>query len=396
MMPRAPSWHRELTSFGVTGTNGKTTTTKLLAAALTRHCAPVASITTVGNFLDDARLPVALDRDGFLETMRSARERGGRYAVAELTSEALAFGYAKFWPCRYGVFTNLTRDHLDAHGSAEHYLASKAQLFMHLRGGGGAVLNGCDRASELLAEVIPEGVRVVRYGIASRGQAGAPLDVEAREAKIGWSGTSAQIVGPHATIATLATRAIGEVFVENALAAWIAATIEGVPGEVAAHAIAEAPPPPGRFEVVAADPHVVIDYAHTPDALARTLATARALCRGSLAIVFGAGGNRDRQKRPQMGEAAGVADAVVLTSDNPRNEDPAAIAAQIREGIGVGTVARVELDRRAAIESTILSAGDHDVIVIAGKGHESTQTIGTSVMPFSDADEARRAHALRS
>lgn len=397
--PPAPPWAAGIATIGVTGTNGKTTTTTLIAAALARVARPVARVTTLGCFVDDERLGVPLDYRGFLAAMERCRDGGGRLAAIELTSEALALGFATAWPCRVGVFTNLTRDHLDAHGSAEHYLASKAQLFVHLPEGGAAVLNGCDPASALIAEVVPAGARVVRYGAPGSGRAGGsaalPLDVEAREVEIGWGGTRVAI-GSSGRLGDLpgeiTTRAIGEVFAEDALAALAAAVAGGVPAGEAAQAIAAAAPPPGRFEVVAERPHVVVDYAHTPDALARTLASARRLCAGRLWVVFGAGGDRDRAKRPMMGAAAAAADRIVLTSDNPRSEDPAAIAAAIREGLGGHAGVEIEIDRARAIAEAVRGAGEDDVIVIAGKGHEAEQVIGGARRRFSDQEVARAAH----
>jgi UDP-N-acetylmuramoyl-L-alanyl-D-glutamate--2,6-diaminopimelate ligase len=389
-LPEPPPWSRELHTVGVTGTNGKTSTTLLCGAALGRAHAPVAIATTVGSYLDREPLEVSRDYHGFLATMDAARARGGRFAAIELTSEALALGFARAWPCRVGVFTNLTRDHLDAHKTAEHYLASKAQLFMALPEGGTAVLNGCDPASELLAEVVPPGVQIRRYGLASRGTAAQPLDVGATEVTLSWDGTRIALTGAE-PLAELRIRAIGEIFAENALAALLAALASGVTAGDAAAALAEAEPPAGRFEVVGGPPHVVVDYAHTPDALRRTLAAARRLCPGRLTVVFGAGGDRDREKRPLMGEAAALADRVVLTSDNPRSEDPAAIAAAIRSGLGAHDDVVLELDRERAIVNAVRDAADADVVVLAGKGHERTQEIHGVVRPFADQEVAARA-----
>jgi UDP-N-acetylmuramoyl-L-alanyl-D-glutamate--2,6-diaminopimelate ligase len=386
--PEPPAWSRELHTVGVTGTNGKTSVTLLCGAALARLRAPVAVATTVGSFLDHERLDVAADYHGFLATMEAARARRGRFAAIELTSEALALGFARAWPCTVGVFTNLTRDHLDAHQSPEHYLASKAQLFMHLPRGGTAVLNGCDPASDLLEEVIPDGVVVRRYGVPSRGTAAKELELRAESITLGWDGTRVRARGLDGE---LRIRAIGEVFAENALGALLAALASGVPAEHALEALAAAAPPPGRFEVVGGPPHVVVDYAHTPDALRRTLAAARRLCRGRLIVVFGAGGDRDRDKRPLMGEAAREADGIVLTSDNPRSEDPAAIAAAIRDGVGAHQGLVVELDRERAIVEAVAAAGPDDVVVLAGKGHERTQEIRGVIRPSCDREIAARA-----
>jgi UDP-N-acetylmuramoyl-L-alanyl-D-glutamate--2,6-diaminopimelate ligase len=188
---------------------------------------------------------------------------------------------------------------------------------------------------------------------------------------------------------------VRSIFVENALAALASAVALGVPAEVARAAIAHAPAPPGRFEIVRDDPLVVVDYAHTPDALARTLATARSLAgSGRVIVVFGAGGRRDRDKRPAMGRAAGAANRVVLTSDNPRDEDPAQIAAAIASGLVGHPHVVLELDRAVAIANAIDGAGRDDVVVVAGKGHERTQLHGGVERPFDDAADAR--HTRRS
>jgi UDP-N-acetylmuramoyl-L-alanyl-D-glutamate--2,6-diaminopimelate ligase len=297
------------------------------------------------------------------------------------------------------VFTNLSHDHLDAHGSPEHYFASKAQLFHALpQGRGVAVVNGSDEASELLFEVIPSGVTKLAYGVPSRGTPCVELAARATRVELGWDGTHATLeLAPELGGGSfeLFTRAIGEHFAENALAAFVTAVALGVPRDAAGAAIARATPPPGRFELVASEPHVVVDYAHTPDALRRTLATAASLARGKVIAVFGAGGDRDRKKRPAMGAATDAAARVVVTSDNPRREDPAAIAAAIVEAVPPGVETVVDLERERAIRRAVLEAAPGDVVVIAGKGHETTQTIGAEEKPFSDADVARRTHAER-
>jgi UDP-N-acetylmuramoyl-L-alanyl-D-glutamate--2,6-diaminopimelate ligase len=359
----------------------------MVAALLGELARPVARVTTVGSFLDEERLDVAAHYPGFLETMQRCLNAGGRYAAIELTSEALAMGFAKAWPCRVAAFTNLSLDHSDAHGSPEHYLASKAQLFMALPSGGSAVLNARDSAAELIAEVIPPGVDVVRYGVPSRGAAWAPADLEVRSITLGLQGSRFELQ-PCKRFPELPTalhiRAIGEIFVENALAALGAALAAGVPQAAAATALSRATPPPGRFQLVRERPYVVVDYAHTPDALERSLSTARALCTGRLSVVFGAGGQRDQSKRPLLGAAARAADRIFLTSDNPRHEDPLAIMAQIAAGLGEhGQVVR-EVDRARAIERAVRAAEPDDFVLIAGKGHELQQEAAGVQMPFSD------------
>jgi UDP-N-acetylmuramoyl-L-alanyl-D-glutamate--2,6-diaminopimelate ligase len=391
---------------GVTGTNGKTTTTTWVATALralaaSKGTGPVARATTVGFFLDDEEVAVEKTYAGFVDAMRSCFDRGGRHAAIELTSEALAQGFARAWPCRVGVFTNLTHDHLDAHGSAEHYLASKAQLFVALPAGGTAVLNAADPVFELLSEVMPPGVDVLSYAVPARGAVHGRPDVVAGVVDVSWSrtrivcdvreGASALAGLPR----ELSVRAIGEVYAENALAALLGAVAAGVPPAMAAAALEAAAPPPGRFEVVHERPYVVVDYGHSPDALARTVQTARKLTKGALYVVFGAGGQRDREKRAPMGEAARPADHVILTSDNPRAEDPAEIARAIASGLQGHASVRTELDRRAAIASAIASARADDVVLIAGKGHETEQQVGQATRHFSDVEVAKEALARR-
>lgn len=386
-LPPPPSWASSLTSVAVTGTNGKTTTTTWLAALLGLLAAPVARVTTLGCFLDDVRLEVAPGYPGFSATMQRAHREGARYAALELTSEALSLGFAKAWPCQLGVFTNLSLDHADAHGTPEHYLASKAQLFMALPPGGTAVLNGCDQNAELLTETIADGVNLRTFGVASRGKPWATLDLTASDVELSLDGSRARLTGSAkfpALPAEISLRAVGEIFVENALAALAAALAVGVPPAAALERLSQLEPPPGRFQIVRRSPDVVVDYAHTPDALERTLATARRLCRGSLTVVFGAGGERDRSKRPLLGAAARMADRVLLTSDNPRGESPDQIADEVSVGLGSHPALTRELDRARAIRAALAGAGPDDLVLIAGKGHELTQEIAGSKLPFSD------------
>lgn len=399
VVPAPPEWHEKLFTVGVTGTNGKTTTTAWIAAALRSFARPVARATTVGFFVDEEELTVEKSYDGFLEGMRTALDRGGSHAAIELTSEALAHGFAVAWPCKVGVFTNLTHDHLDAHGTPEHYLASKAQLFVSLREGGKAVLNASDPVFDLLREVLPAGVPFTSYAVPTRGIAQGSPDLVAESVEVTWQGTVVRCRGKDGLPTEVRVKAIGDVFAENALAAVLGAVAAGVSPEDAQRAIANAPPPPGRFEVISEKPWVVVDYAHSPDALARTVATAKKLASdggGKLAVVFGAGGKRDKAKRAPMGEAARPADVVVLTSDNPRDEDPADIARAIAGGLKGHAGVLTELDRRKAIIDTIRKAAREDVILLAGKGHETDQTIGAETRRLSDVEVAVGAIAGRS
>jgi UDP-N-acetylmuramoyl-L-alanyl-D-glutamate--2,6-diaminopimelate ligase len=393
---------RELRLVGVTGTNGKTTTAAFLAALLSTPEKPVPRVTTVGAYLGNEPLRVPLDYPGMVEALRRGREAGAQDGVLEVTSEVLARGFARAWPIQIGVFTNLSHDHLNSHGSPEHYFASKAQLFVFLRRQGLAVINGCDPVADLLKQVVPAGVPVITYGAASRGLAVLPLDVTLAQVEVRWEGTSVRCVvepvseraeeGASHPLAGVPRvfefqlRAVGELYAENALAALSCALGMGVPLERAQSVLSGLEAPPGRFEVLARHPHVVVDYAHSPDALTRTLATARRLCEGQLRLVFGAGGDRDREKRPLMGKAAAAADVVYLTSDNPRSENPASIADDVARGIPAGVRVVREPDRARAIEAALRDAGPPDVVLIAGKGHETTQIIGATACHFSDRE----------
>lgn len=384
----------ELTHVGVTGTNGKTSTTRFTAAALGVLARPVASVTTVGSYLDRDEVVAHRSYKGVLDTLDAARGRGGKYAALEVTSEVLALGFAKLWPFRVGVFTNLTHDHLDSHGSAEHYFASKAQLFNSLRPGSTAIINGCDDVADMLREVTPSGVRQLAYGVASRGTPRIPLDATLTDVTVSFDGTRSVVQFEECLGGgrlELVTRAVGQIFAENALAALLAAIAVGASPADAAAAIAAADPPSGRFELVLRSPYVVVDYAHTPDALERTITTARSLTRGKVIVIFGAGGNRDRAKRPAMGAACAGADRIILTSDNPRNESASSIASAIREAIPREVSVCSELDRERAIRQALREATPDDIVVIAGKGHETTQTIGANERHFSDQDVARQA-----
>jgi UDP-N-acetylmuramoyl-L-alanyl-D-glutamate--2,6-diaminopimelate ligase len=386
---RAPDWAQKLVLVGVTGTNGKTSTTGMIAALLGRLQRPVACCTTLGCFLDDERQDVPAHYAGFEATLARGLRAGGRFAAIELTSEALALGFAKAWPCRVAAFTNLTLDHSDAHGSPEHYLASKAQLFVHLPAGGTAVLNGCDESAQLIQEVVPKGAQVVRYGVASRGPAWAPLDLSASAVVVSAGATEADLAPSErfpGLPSRLRLRAVGEIFVENALAALGCALSLGVDARAAVEVLADVPAPLGRFQIIQREPYVVVDYAHTPDALERTLLTARRLCQGKLWLVFGAGGDRDKAKRPLLGVAARAADRVVLTSDNPRSESPLAIMDEIAAGVGEHAGLEREVDRARAIRHALARAGANDWVLIAGKGHERTQQLGDDAHPFSDAE----------
>jgi len=391
-------WAADFTTVGTTGTNGKTSTTFLLAHAMRGTGASALAITTLGYFIDDElQSDLARSLAGFHEAFRRAHARGIRHAAVECTSKALAEGYAKRWRFDTGVFTNLSPDHLATHGSWEHYLAAKAQLFVHLGPGRTAVLNAADPHALLLDRAIPTDVQRLWFCAPGRGPRLHDAELEAESVAIDVDGTRMRL-RPSPVAERLGTelrvRMVGEVFGENALAAAAGALATGIPGDAVARGLAACPPVPGRFEVVHRDPIVAIDYAHSPDALARTCDTARTLAHGRVIVVFGAGGESTPEKRRPMGLEVGArADLAVVTNDNPRREDPQAIAAAIADGVREGGRAdlRTLLDRAAAIELALAEAKAGDVVVVAGKGHENGQIIGGETLPFCDADVVRRA-----
>ncbi len=393
--PAPFGWAEPFFTLGVTGTNGKTSTTLLLGAALRATGRAVLVETTLGYTLDERALDVPRTLEGYFSAFEQAAGAGCRDAVVEVTSQALAQGYAKRWRFDLGIFTNLSRDHLSQHGSWEHYLASKAQLFVHLGPGQSAVLNAADESALLIDRVTPDDVKRVWYRVPSRGPALHHADLAANAVSLSADGTLVTLEPSalaEALGGSLRTRMIGEVFAENALAAAAGAIAAGVDAAVVARGIASCPVVPGRFEVVTREPALVaVDYAHTPDALARTCDAARALAgQKRVIVVFGAGGGADPEKREPMGRAVGQrADVAIVTNDNPRREDPKFIAKAVARGAERGGRAYVltELDRRAAIRQALERSKPGDVVVVAGKGHERGQTLGDETLPFSDVEE---------
>ncbi len=348
---------------GVTGTNGKTTTVHLLGAILDRAGIPCGVIGTLTGARTTPEAPELQER---LVELRDA----GKQAVAmEVSSHALDLHRVDGTRFRVAVFTNLSRDHLDHHGDMASYFQAKARLFepelTDL-----AVLNLDEPHGRLLrdAGTVPS----VGYQLADA----EDLELGADGSRFRWRGAEV-----HLGLA-------GRFNVANALAAATAAAGLGVTPEQVAAGLSAAPSVPGRFERIdEGQPFLaVVDYAHTPDGLEQLLGAARELAgAGKVVIVFGAGGNRDVSKRPEMGEvAARLADVVIITTDNPRDEDPAAIIAQVHDGMDDPRDLRIEPDRRAAIAAGVAACGPGDVLLVAGKGHEATQVIGTRVLPFDD------------
>jgi UDP-N-acetylmuramoyl-L-alanyl-D-glutamate--2,6-diaminopimelate ligase len=352
---------------GVTGTNGKTTTVWLLRSIFE---AAGRATGMIGTLTGARTTPEATDLQAELAALRDA---GVTTVAMEVSSHALAQSRLEGTHFRVGVFTNLSRDHLEFHETMEDYFAAKARLFEPGRSDVG-VVNADDPRGRLLLDAASIPTRP--FSLA---------DVEGL--RVGEHRSEGTWRGRHLVVP------LGATFnVANALAAASAALELGIDEDAIVAGIAAAPQAPGRFELVdAGQPFtVVVDYAHTPDGIENVLRAAREITDGQLTIVFGAGGDKDRGKRPMMGEVASrLADVVVLTSDNPRSEEPLSIIEEIRGGMTSASYTLVEPDRRAAIELALGRAQHGDVVVLAGKGHETTQTIGDSVIPFDDRDVVR-------
>lgn len=391
---------RLLTVVGITGTNGKTTTSYLVEALLRARGFKTGVIGTIQYRLGERTLPAgqttpdALALQAMLATMY---EDGVRGVAMEVSSHALAQGRVEGLKLDVAVFTNLTQDHLDFHGTLDEYRRAKRRLFELLaradKPGRTAVINADDPSGNEMTRGLS--VPVLTFGL----RPGA--SIHARE----WSSTldGVRLVAdtPRGEV-TLVSPLIGEHNVMNLLAAiGVGLALDLAPDAVAG-ALAGVGTVPGRFEQVReGQPFlVVVDYAHTPDALERVLGTARKLTAGRLAVVFGCGGDRDRGKRPLMGEiAARLGDRVWVTSDNPRSERPEAIIEEVlagtrRAGGGIGRVV-TQADRRLAIEDALGWARAGDTVVIAGKGHETYQIVGGRTLPFDDRDVARQALRAR-
>jgi UDP-N-acetylmuramoyl-L-alanyl-D-glutamate--2,6-diaminopimelate ligase len=377
----------QLQAVGVTGTNGKTTTVNMLRHLLSEPetagatSAPAASIGTLGVLVGSKGEPLdggqGLTTPGPVELQRVFRalvDQGVSRVAMEVSSHALDQHRVEGVQFDAAVFTNLTRDHLDYHRTMDAYFAAKARLIGLLRSGGAAVVNMDDDAWTSL----PVAARIITFGT-SVGAYVRCEEVRYRARGSEWT----LVIGEerHA----IALPLIGDFNVMNALGAAAGAWALGLSGARIAAALSTMPQVPGRLEVVHARPAVLRDYAHTPDALARALDAVRPFVgAGRLIVVFGCGGDRDRGKRPEMGAiAASRADVAIVTSDNPRTEDPEAIIDEIEAGMGGVRHERIE-DRRSAIARALELANADDVIVLAGKGHETYQIRGTAKLPFDE------------
>jgi UDP-N-acetylmuramoyl-L-alanyl-D-glutamate--2,6-diaminopimelate ligase len=366
---------------GVTGTNGKTTTVNILRHLLDEPQARSASIGTLGVLLGSEGEPApggdGLTTPGPIELQRLLRwliDTGVRSVSMEVSSHALQQRRADGISFDVAVFTNLTRDHLDYHGTMDAYRQAKAQLADYLRPHGVLVVNADDAAWRAL----PSGRRRVTFSVRS-----SAAEAHASDIKYGPRGSTWTLVLGGERVG-VRLPLVGDFNVANALAAAAAAWSMGIAPARIAELLGTLPQVPGRLEMISDAPTVVRDYAHTPDALERALCAVRPFSTGKLIVVFGAGGDRDRGKRPEMGAVADrIADHVILTSDNPRTEDPERILDDIASGIRRSDYERIE-DRRQAIARALAIAGAEDVVLLAGKGHETYQVRGTEKLPFDE------------
>ena len=364
---------RAMRVVGVTGTNGKTTTCALLAAILRHAGQPTTVMGTLSGTKTTPEAPELQAR------LAAAHDGGDRFVVMEASSHALALHRVDGTRFAAAVFTNLGADHLDLHGTPEAYFRAKARLFTPELAAIG-VTNIDDAHGRLLLDAAP--IEMVPFGAADA----TDVVVAADHHELTWRGMRI-VVGLG-----------GRFNVANTLAAATTAAVLGIAPDVIAAGLAGAAVVPGRFERVLPTHGdgggiiAIVDYAHTPDGLEEVVRSARAVSAGRVIVVFGAGGDRDHPKRPRMGEiVARLADVAVVTSDNPRSEDPDAIISAVLSGIEDRTGVLVEPDRAAAIAAAVRVARAGDVVIVAGKGHETTQTIGDVVLPFDDREVVRRA-----
>jgi UDP-N-acetylmuramoyl-L-alanyl-D-glutamate--2,6-diaminopimelate ligase len=392
---RDPS--REMRVVGITGTNGKTTTAYLLAGifeAAGIRCGVLGTVAyKIGDELREATrtTPEAPDVQALLREMV---DRGCGACAMEVSSHALALRRVDGMTFAAAVFTNLTRDHLDFHADMDDYFRAKRRLFEMLPRNAPSVVNVDDPRGSSLSDA---GGRTLTYGMQRR------ADVQPGPVSFSLDGLQFDVATPRDTL-HVRSKLIGKPNVYNILAAVATATALDISSEAIEKGLRTLDAVPGRFQTVSGpddDVTVVVDYAHTDDALRNLLETARPLAHGRLITVFGCGGDRDRTKRPLMGAVAGrLSDVIVITSDNPRSEDPARIIEEIQRGITPDTRRERQslltiVDRRQAIARAVEIARAGDLVLVAGKGHEQYQVVGDRTLPFDDVAVAREALGRR-
>ncbi|HEY9741925.1 MAG TPA: UDP-N-acetylmuramoyl-L-alanyl-D-glutamate--2,6-diaminopimelate ligase [Coleofasciculaceae cyanobacterium] len=387
---------KQLKLIGVTGTNGKTTTTHLIEFLIAHTQLPTALFGTLyarwPGFEQTAvhTTPFAVELQ---QQLKSAVEAGCQLGVMEVSSHALAQGRVMGCPFEVAVFTNLTQDHLDFHRDLDDYFAAKALLFSPDYLQGRAVINVDDAyGRQLVGQLHPE--QIWRYSVQN-----ASADLWTSNLNYEPTGVSGMLHTPVGEV-PFSLPLVGQYNLSNMLAAVGAVLHLGLNLESVVEALPHFPGVPGRMERVQIQPEqdvsVIVDYAHTPDSLENLLKAARPFIPGKMICVFGCGGDRDRTKRPKMGKiAAELADVAVVTSDNPRTEDPNRILQDILEGIPSSVEPIVICDRATAIRTAILEAKPGDGVLIAGKGHEDYQILGTEKIHFDDREQAREALSVR-
>ena len=383
---------REMNVIGVTGTNGKTSFVQLLSGALAHLGHQAGSIGTLGIGMAGAMLAqerTTPDALSVQAALRRLKNQGADCVAMEVSSHALDQGRVQGVRFHTAVFTNLTRDHLDYHQSMDAYAAAKAKLF-DWRGLEHAIINVDDSFGAHLAQSLAPGVSVWRVGsTAAADVAITDLDLDPAGVRFALSGRFGQL--------KVRSQLIGRFNALNLAQVAVAMHVLGIANAQIESALAALKPINGRMNALSSAPLVVVDYAHTPDALEQALLATRGHAAGALWLVFGCGGDRDAGKRAQMAVVAErLADHVWVTSDNPRSEDPAQIVAEILAGFQRPQAVHVEYDRAQAIAGAIAAARAPDAVLIAGKGHETYQEIGGRRIPFDDAAHARSALDLRA
>ena len=383
--------HEQLKMVGITGTNGKSTVTALAARILDAAGLPAGALGTLGRHFGEINYPPSRttpEASEVFSTLAEMRASGAEAVAMEVSSHALSLGRVEGLLFDVALFNNLTRDHLDFHGDLESYFAAKRSLFDRLKPGGRSVIFIGDDYGRRLAAALDE---PLTFGLEG--------DVEVRDAKLDLQGIRGTIATPRGDLC-FESSLIGRYNLDNLVAAVAVAEALELPHEAIAAGIADQGPIAGRLEPVSAGQPfpALIDYAHTPAALEAALCSIAELTRRRIVVVFGCGGDRDRGKRPIMGQIAGeLAHLLVVTSDNPRTENPQSILIEVEDGVKASgnDEYRIVPDRKEAIRRavTVASSGGPWVVLVAGRGHEAVQIIGDQRIPFSDRDELRQALA---
>ncbi|VGO19680.1 UDP-N-acetylmuramoyl-L-alanyl-D-glutamate--2,6-diaminopimelate ligase [Pontiella sulfatireligans] len=381
---------RRMTVVGVTGTNGKTTTTYMIRDLLRDGGFLPGLIGTVAYEIGERSIPASRttpEAPDLHAMFRQMKEAGCDAAVMEVSSHAIAQQRVHGIDFNISVFTNLTHDHLDYHKDMDSYFNVKAELFqmMERRHDRSAVINIDDPWGRKMLEDRKFDAEVVTYGFSQEAM------VSASNAKVNVKGTNFNVSTPWGK-ARIHMQLLGRFNIHNTLAALAVGGLCGIDLQRMIRTLEAVASIPGRLELVANRKHkrVFVDYAHTDDALKNVLSTLREICKGKLYVVFGCGGNRDRGKRSKMGRMASeLADYSIITSDNPRNEEPGAIVSEIIEGFAGQDRFEVVLDRREAIEKGLQKTGRKDILLIAGKGHETYQEANGTIVPFDDRETVR-------